>query len=82
MKVAWVAEVVYVKSALMVAETNEVGAVGKVIATVKAPQSCWDTEPETLSYQSAAEEEAGTKTDVEMEGNEAAVIVAVEQGLV
>ena len=45
------------------------GAVGKVIVTVKAPQSCWDAEPETLSYQSAAEEEAGTSTEVVIEGN-------------
>jgi hypothetical protein len=56
------------------------GAVGKVIVTVKAPQSCCDAEPETLSYQSAAEEEAGTSTEVEMAGNDAAVIVAVVQG--
>ena len=70
------------KSRLMVAETNDVGAVGKVIATVKVPQSCCDAEPETLSYQSAAEEEEGTSTDVTIELNEAAAIVAVEQGLV
>jgi hypothetical protein len=34
------AEVEYVKSELMVAETNDVGAVGKVFVIVKAPQSC------------------------------------------
>jgi hypothetical protein len=54
----------------------------KVFVNVKAPQSCCDAEPETLSYQSAAEEEAGTSTEVEIELNESAVIVAVEQGLV
>ncbi len=53
----------------------------KVFVTVKVPQSCWDAEPETLSYQSAAEEEAGTSTEVEIEENDAAVIVAVVQGL-
>ena len=54
----------------------------KVFVNVKAPQSCCDAEPETLSYQSAAEEEEGTSTDVTIELNEAAAIVAVEQGLV
>ena len=52
----------------------------KVFVTVKAPQSCCDAEPETLSYQSAAEEEAVTSTEVVIVGNEAAVIVAVVQG--
>jgi hypothetical protein len=69
-----------VKSAPMVAGTNDEGAVVKVFVTVKVPQSCWDAEPETLSYQSAAEEKAGTSTEVVIEGNEAAVIVAVVQG--
>jgi hypothetical protein len=62
-----------------VAELNVPGVVGKVTDTVNGPQSYDDAEPEKLSYHRAVSEEAGTKTEVVMEGNAVAVIVAVAQ---
>ncbi len=61
---------------------NVPGAVGKVGVTVNGPQSYDDAEPETLSYHRSVEEEAGTRIEVVIEGNEVAVIVAEGQGLI
>ena len=65
---------------LLTAMLNVLGAVGKVLVTVNGPQSYDDAEPETLSYHRPVEEEAGTSTEVVMEGKEVAVIVAEGQG--
>ena len=62
------------------ASTNVLGAVGKVRDTPNGPQSVDDAEPETLSYHRPVEEEAGTRIEVVIEGNEVAVIVAEGQG--
>ena len=80
-RVAWVEDFAQVKSPLIDVESKEGGFVGNVSVTVKSPQIWDDAEPETLSYQRPVKDEAGTKTDVVMEGNAVAVIVAVEQGL-
>ena len=81
MKVAWVADVVYVKSVFIVAVTKEVGAVGNDIVTVNPPHFWEDAEPDTLSYQSAAVDDLETKTEVVIDGKEAPVIVAERHGL-
>ena len=65
----------------LAASLNVLGLVGKVLVTVNGPQSYDDAEPETLSYHRPVEEEAGTSTEVVMEGKEVAVIVAEGQGL-
>ena len=65
---------------LLAAMLNVLGLVGKVLVTVNGPQSYDDAEPETLSYHRPVEEEAGTRTEVVMEGKEVAVIVAEGQG--
>ena len=72
--------VAQVKSPLIVAALKVSGFLGKVTCTENYPQIWEDVELETLSYHRAVEEERGTRTEVVMEGNEVAVIVAEEQG--
>ena len=60
---------------------NEVGFVGKVLVTVNPPHVWANAEPETLSCHMLVVEEAGTKTEVVIEGKEVAVIVAEAHGL-
>lgn len=56
------------------------GALLKVTVTLNAPQNCYAAEPETLSYQSGVEDEAGTNTDVVILGCGLPYIVADEHG--
>ena len=71
----------WLKSPLMVPSLNKAGFDWKVLVTVNPPHVWDDAEPETLSYHMLVVEEAGTKTEVVIEGKEVAVIVAEAHGL-